>query len=153
MLAERLRVGDMGSRSPPSVELGPHVMPGLTPARADRSCEESEWLWRRFKLPSSFAAEPVSSKTVLEGEAGLGGEPEREVAELREEKVNVLWGAAFSGVEKVEVREESLEASPGARLSLFPDFVRLSMLPIRENSFGLCCGAAVDGEKGVPLSV
>jgi hypothetical protein len=46
----------------------------------------------------------------------------------------------------------SLDASLGARAWLFPDFVRLRMLPIRERIFGFCCGAAVDGEEGVPLA-
>jgi len=98
----------------------------------------------------------VSSKIVLEGEAGLGGEPERDVPELRDEKVNVLCGADFSGFERVRALEESLDASLGKRLWLFPDFVRLSMLPIlpiRESRFGLCCGAAVDGDEGVTLLV
>jgi hypothetical protein len=96
-------------------------------------------------------ASDVSSKIVLEGEAGLGGEPECEVPELRDEKVNVLCGSDFSGFEVERTWEESLDASLGARFWLFPDFVRLRMLPIRENRFGLCCGAIVDGDEGVPL--
>jgi len=57
----------------------------------------------------------VSSKTVLEGEAGLGGEPERDVPELRDEKVNVLRGSDFSVDGVVRAWEELLDASLGAR--------------------------------------
>jgi hypothetical protein len=94
----------------------------------------------------------VSSKIVLEGEAGLGGEAERDVPELRDEKVNVFCGPDFSGVEKVRAWEGSLDTSQG-RIWLVPDFVPFSMLPIRESSFGLCCGAVVEGDEGVPLLV
>jgi hypothetical protein len=61
----------------------------------------------------------VSSKIVLEGEAGLGGEPECDVPELRDEKVNVFCGGDLSEFEKVRVfggEEESLDVSPGVRL-------------------------------------
>ena len=44
-----------------------------------------------------------------------------------------------------------MDPSLGVRLWVFPDFVRLSMLPIRESNFGLCCDVAVDGDEGVPL--
>jgi len=85
---------------------------------------------------------------VLEGEAGLGGEPERDVPELRDEKVNVLRGSDFSVDEVVRAWEELLDASLGERFWLVPDFVRFSMLPIRVSKFGLCCG-----DEGAPFEV
>lgn len=36
---------------------------------------------------------------MLEGDPGLGGVPDREVAELRDERVKVFCGVGFSGVE------------------------------------------------------
>jgi hypothetical protein len=44
-------------------------------------------------------ASDLSSKIVLEGDAGLGGEPESEVPELRDERVYVFCGMDFSGFE------------------------------------------------------
>jgi len=95
----------------------------------------------------------VSSKIVLDGEAGLGGEPECDVPELRDEKVNVWCGVGLSEFEKVRLggEEESVDVSSGTRNWLYPDFVRLRMVPTRVSRFGLCCGAAVDGDEGVPL--
>jgi len=65
-------------------------MPSLMPVREGKSCDECEWHWCILRRSSFWAPSLVSSKIVLEGEAGLGGEPECDVPELWDEKVNVL---------------------------------------------------------------
>lgn len=88
----------------------------------------------------SCAFSPSCSNIVLEGDPGLGGVPDRDVAELRDERVKVFCGACFSGVEEVEVREDSLD-SVGTRLLLFPDLVRFNLLPILVRKPGFSCDA------------
>jgi len=89
------------------------------------------------------------SKIVLEGDPGLGGVPDGEVPELRDENVKVFCGADFSGIDVVDALEESFD-STGIRLLLFPDLVRFSILPTLESSFGRSDDPAVEGDGGVP---
>ena len=147
MLAERLRLEESGGRKPPST-LGPHVMPGRIVAPVDSACDECEWLFRRKFGLLSCACSASCSKIVLEGDPGLGGVPDRDVAELRDERVKVFSGADFSGVEVVEALEESFD-STRIRALLFADFVRFSMLPTLESSLGRS-DDPVEGDGGVP---
>lgn len=85
---------------------------------------------------------------MLEGDPGLGGVADRDVAELREENVKVFWGG-FSGVFVVEALDDSFD-SVGTSALLFPDFVRFSMLPILDKNFDFSCDVPLTGEGGVP---
>jgi len=88
VLADR-RLGDIGTFRPLSVKPGPHVMPALGELYRFKFVAECDVFLRSRGLSSEAVSESVSL-IVLAGEPGVGGVVEREVLELRDERVKAF---------------------------------------------------------------